>query len=347
MSNGFSCPVDEDNKDIITLAHGSGGRLTHQLIETIIQPALGNTRLDPLEDGAILPQLDQAVVMTTDSYVIAPTRFPGGDIGKLAICGTVNDLAMMGAKPLYLSLGFILEEGLLITEFKEIVLSIAQTAKAAGVSIVTGDTKVVEKGKGDKIFINTAGIGARPNSSRIGVDSIQAGDKVVVSGDIGRHGVAVMAARDPEAFDTPVISDIACLNSVVSALLEAGIDIHCMRDLTRGGLATASIELAQSSNLQFALDETSIPVDNSVKSICHVLGLDPLYIANEGRFALIIPEASVEHTLAVFAGIDNCKSAAVIGEVTEGKPGWATLRNAYGVSRRLDLLAGEQLPRIC
>ncbi|MBT8140623.1 MAG: hydrogenase expression/formation protein HypE [Gammaproteobacteria bacterium] len=343
----FSCPVEIDSNQIITLAHGSGGRLTRQLIEDVIKPALANVRLDPLEDAAILQQFEQTAVMTTDSYVISPIQFPGGDIGKLAICGTVNDLAMMGATPLYLSLGFILEEGLHIAELAAVVQSISQTAQAAGVAIVTGDTKVVEKGKGDKIFINTSGIGARENTCKIGTAEIRSGDKVIVSGDIGRHGVAVMAARDPQAFDTPVISDIACLNHVVTALIEEGIAIHCMRDLTRGGLATACIELAQSSALQFDLGETTIPVEEAVQSVCDVLGLDPLYIANEGRFVLIIPETCVERALAVFARFDNCKAAKVIGEVTEDKPGWATLRNAYGVSRKLDLLAGDQLPRIC
>ncbi|MGB5323951.1 MAG: hydrogenase expression/formation protein HypE [Pseudomonadales bacterium] len=343
----FSCPVDNDNNDIITMAHGSGGRLTRQLVEDVIKPALGNARLDPLEDAAILQQFAQTAVMTTDSYVISPIRFPGGDIGKLAVCGTVNDLAMMGAKPLYLSLAFILEEGLDISEFAAVVANIAQTAQAANVAIVTGDTKVVEKGKGDKIFINTTGIGSRENACKIGTGAIRPEDKIIVSGDIGRHGVAVMAARDPKAFDTAVISDIACLNHVVSALLEEDIDIHCMRDLTRGGLASACIELAQSSSLQFELEETVIPVDESVQSVCDVLGLDPLYIANEGRFALIIPGAFVERALAVLARFDNCKAACVIGAVTQGKRGWTTLRNAYGVRRKLDLLAGDQLPRIC
>lgn len=351
MSN-FSCPVDSTEAEIITLAHGSGGKLTSRLIETLLLPALGNSKLDPLEDGAVLENMDQSIVMSSDSFVVSPLFFPGGDIGELAVCGTVNDLVMMGATPKYLSLSFILEEGLAISELKAIIQSIAAAAEKAEVNIVCGDTKVVERGKGDKVFVNTTGVGFRAKESVIGVAGIQAGDALLISGDIGRHGLSIMMAREEFAldgleFEEPLQSDVDCLLSRVRALQEQSVDIHCMRDLTRGGLGTAAYELAGSSGLEFVLEENSVPIKNSVKALSQVLGLDPLFIANEGCFLLVVPSSEVDLSLQILNRFSEGQWARQIGFVESIGSGVATVKNRYGVKRRLDLPLGEQLPRIC
>jgi hydrogenase expression/formation protein HypE len=343
----LQCPAPAAERAEITMGHGGGGRLTEELISTIFRPAFSNPALEALHDGAVLEAGGARLAFTTDSHVVSPLFFPGGDIGKVAVNGTVNDLAMCGARPLWLSAGFVLEEGLPIEVLRRVVASMRAAAAAAGVSIVTGDTKVVERGKGDGLYVTTAGVGLVEHGLVVGPARIRAGDVVILSGDVGRHGIAVMAVREGLAFEGAIESDCAPLGFTVGALLAAGIDVHCLRDLTRGGLATALVELAEARGLELAVDEKSVPVCEEVRGACEILGLDPLYVANEGRFIAVVPEPLALATLAVLARTAPGGPPAVIGRVREAPSGEVMLRRFAGAERVLSRLSGEQLPRIC
>ncbi len=343
----LSCPVPPRADDFIVLAHGGGGRLTNQLIERVFLPAFACTPLEARHDGAVLNCNGLRLAFTTDSYVVRPLVFPGGTIGDLAVNGTVNDLAMCGARPLYLSAGFILEEGLSMEALRAIVESMRTAANRAGVQLVTGDTKVVDKGKGDGVFINTAGIGAVETSLEIGPAAVRAGDAIIVSGDLGAHGVAILSVREGLEFEAPIESDTAPLWAPVEALLHAGIEFHCLRDLTRGGLASAVNEIAAAARLGIEISETAVPVGEAVRGACEILGLDPLYVANEGRFVAFVHERDADRTLELMRGFPVCKDAARIGRAVESHSGTVTLESRIGGHRVLDMLSGEQLPRIC
>ncbi|MFZ0734835.1 MAG: hydrogenase expression/formation protein HypE [Candidatus Sulfotelmatobacter sp.] len=347
-SFNLSCPVPRVADDRIVLAHGGGGRLTHQLIEKIFMPAFSNAMLEQRHDGAVLPINGTRLAFTTDSFVVRPLIFPGGNIGDLAVNGTVNDLAMCGARPLYLSAGFILEEGLEMETLRTIVSSMHDAAANANVKLVTGDTKVVDKGKGDGIFINTSGIGVIEANVKISISpaSVQPGDVVIVSGDLGRHGIAILSVREGLEFESPILSDCANVWPPVEALLNAGIDVHCLRDLTRGGLATTLNEIASDRNVCIKLDETSMPVNEVVQGACEILGLDPLYVANEGRFAVFVPAAQADAALEIMKKVPVSEGAVRVGKVEEG-PGIVVLQSRIGGNRVVDMLSGEQLPRIC
>jgi len=344
---GVSCPVPITNQDFVTLAHGGGGRMMHNLLDRIVIPAFGNQPLESRHDGAVMDMNKGRLAFTTDSYVVHPLFFPGGDIGTLAVTGTVNDLAMCGARPLCLSAGLILEEGLPMATLERVVASMARTAKAAQVTIVTGDTKVVDKGKGDGLFLNTAGIGIVEHDLIIAPSRVQPGDAILLSGDVGRHGVAIMAVREGLQFETTIESDCAPLVEPVLALLAAGVDVHCLRDLTRGGLATTLIEIAESSRLHVGISERDIAVEENVCGACEILGLDPLYLANEGRFVAFVPAPQAEHALQVMRAHAVSSTAARIGSVSESPAALVTLRSRIGTKRILDMHSGEQLPRIC
>ncbi len=347
MAN-ISCPSIIEDTEVITLAHGSGGKQTSQLIEKIFLPAFSNDKLDMLHDGAVLDIPSSRIVFTTDSYVVQPLFFPGGDIGKLAVTGTLNDLAMCGAKPYYLSCSFIIEEGFLQSDLKRIVQSMKKEADAASVQIVTGDTKVIERQTGTNIFINTSGIGISMGKDPIHPHRIQKGDSIILSGDVGRHGMAIMAMREDLEFSTPLMSDCCTLVPMVEALLHHGIEVHCLRDLTRGGLATALVELAEASKMEFLIFEESIAVSQSVDSACEILGLDPLYVANEGRFVAFVPKHQEEEALRIMNGFLEGKEASLIGEVIDlSLSPAAVLKNSFGTQRYLYRLVGDQLPRIC
>jgi hydrogenase expression/formation protein HypE len=355
MSNEFNlnCPIPLSDHATVQLAHGGGGRLMRGLIEGMFLPAFASEedrsagRVVPLHDSAVL-ELDGArLAFTTDTFVVSPLFFPGGDIGRLAVFGTVNDLAMAGAKPLWLSAGFVLEEGLPMETLHRVVESMRRAADEAGVRIVTGDTKVVDRGKGDGIFINTAGVGAVPAGVEISPARVVPGDAVLLSGDLGRHGIAVMSVREGLRFEGALESDCASLAGVVAALIEAGAEIHCLRDLTRGGLAAALNEIADQAEVGIELDEASIPVAEPVAGACELLGLDPLYVANEGRMVAIVPAEAAEGTLEIMRREPVAAGSVVIGAVTHTHPGTVELRNPLGGGRIVDLLSGEQLPRIC
>ncbi len=344
----YACPVPVEEKEVITLSHGSGGRQTHQLIQTVFLPAFQNRWLEMLHDGAFLTVPDRDIVMTTDSYVVQPIFFPGGDIGKLAITGTVNDLAMCGAKPLYFSCSLILEEGFPIEDIRKVVDSMQREAKASGVHIVTADTKVIERTSGKNLFINTTGIGVKWSASPINPLQIREGDAILLSGDIGRHGMAVMAEREGLRFETPLLSDCALLAPAVEALLQGGIELHCLRDITRGGLATCLVELAESAQSNFLIEEETIPICNLVEGACEILGLDPLYVACEGRFVTFVPAGQVAQALAILARHDPLLPACQIGTVeSAGSLGSVTLQNGFGTERYLHRMMGSLLPRIC
>lgn len=343
----LSCPIPITEYPHIVLGHGGGGTLSHNLIEKMFIPAFGNTYLDARHDGAVFNVDKSRVAFTTDSYVVRPIFFPGGDIGSLAINGTVNDLAMCGARPLYLSAGFVLEEGLQMEALWKIVRSMADAAKTAGVSIVTGDTKVVDKGKGDQIFINTAGVGILESPRPMRPQDIRAGDAVLISGDIGRHGMAIMATRESLEFETTIESDCAPLADLVLNLIAEKLDIHCLRDLTRGGLASAVIEIAESAGLQIDLDEREILVSDPVRAACEVLGLDPIYVANEGRFVAFVPKKQADRALNIMREHKQGRGARCIGEVVDGRAGLVTIRTQIGTRGIVDMLSGDQLPRIC
>lgn len=350
QANAFTmtCPLPASDATHITLAHGGGGRRMQQLIETMFLPAFGNPTSEARHDSAVLAFGDDIkLAFTTDSYVVQPLFFPGGDIGTLAINGTVNDLAMCGARPCYLSAGFILEEGLPIETLEHVVQSMQYAATEAGVQLVTGDTKVVDKGKGDGLFINTAGIGAIEHPLSIAPSSVQPGDAILLSSDIGRHGMAIMATREGLEFETTIESDCAAVSSLVQALLDAGLTIHCMRDLTRGGLASALVEIAEAANLHLHIDEQAIPVQDEVRGACEILGLDPMYVANEGRFVCFVPADEVGTALAVMHAHPLGASACHLGHVNADMTGVVTMQSHIGTRRIVDMLSGEQLPRIC
>ncbi|MCS6976363.1 MAG: hydrogenase expression/formation protein HypE [Gemmatales bacterium] len=372
------CPSPSQEAERILLAHGGGGRLMHRLIESVFRPAFGNvTDLD----AAVVPSPSGRLAFTTDSFVVKPLFFPGGDIGSLAVQGTVNDLAMMGARPLWLSAGFILEEGLPMDTLKRIVASMQRAALEAEVQVVVGDTKVVEHGRCDGLYINTAGIGILEHDLSLGPQAVREGDAILLSGDVGRHGIAILAARNELEFDDPPRSDSAALARPVLDLLQAGVEVHCLRDLTRGGLATALVEIARSSGLHLHIHEEAVPVCDAVRGACELLGFDPLYVANEGCMVVILPESEAERALTRLRQHEVTAKAVRIGRVlgnpgadaresresggdpgadapgspclgadAPGSPkkgGVVTAQTALGSSRVLDMLSGEQLPRIC
>ena len=341
----MTCPLPLSDHPRIKMAHGGGGRMMQRLIEELFFAAFDNPVLRSGHDGAVLELPKGRPVMTTDSYVVRPLFFPGGDIGALAIHGTVNDLAMCGARPLYLSVSFILEEGLETETLWRVVQSMRAAACVTGIQIVTGDTKVVERGHGDGIYINTTGVGVIESEIQIRPERIKKGDLIIVSGDVGRHGMAVMGAREELAFTPPIESDCAPLWNTVANILDDGIDIHCLRDATRGGLCAVLNELAQASGLQFDVVENDIPLAANVRGACEVLGLDALQVACEGRFVAIVPKSDVERALEIMR--EQNDSASVIGRVTDGEAGLVTLQTPIGGRRILDMPAGELLPRIC
>jgi hydrogenase expression/formation protein HypE len=333
--------------EAILLAHGSGSRLSHELIEKIFLPPLANPLLAKLDDSAVF-DLSGRLAFTTDSYVVNPIFFPGGDIGKLAVCGTINDLAMSGAVPLYLSLSLIIEEGLTLSQLTKVVNSIKAAAEEAEVKIVTGDTKVVNRVSADKLlFINTSGIGIVPPGIDISGANAKIGDKVILSGTIGDHGIAVMSQREGLKFSVPVQSDCAPLNKLVSQMLEASSQIHCLRDPTRGGLATTLNELAKQSKVGIRIEEEKIPVRNGVRAACELLGFDPLYVANEGKLVAIVASDDAEKVLARMKRNHYGADASLIGEVTDEHKGKVIMKTLLGASRIVDMLSGELLPRIC
>ncbi|MDX1387297.1 MAG: hydrogenase expression/formation protein HypE [bacterium] len=329
------------------MAHGGGGRLMQQLLEKIFFQAFDNPILAEQQDSAILKTSKERLALTTDSYVISPLFFPGGDIGSLAVHGTVNDLAVSGARPLYLSASFILEEGLPMETLWKIACSMRKAADRAGVLIVTGDTKVVERGKGDGIFITTTGLGVLDHPTHLSPREIQPGDGIILNGDLGRHGMAIMAAREGLEFESTLESDSAPLNHLITNLIQAEIPLHCMRDLTRGGLASILVELAEASHTLMEIEEKEIPVGERVQGACEILGLDPLYVANEGRVVFFIPENAVAMTLSILQQDPLGKDATLIGRVIEKTEPEVRLKTKIGVARRISRLSGEQLPRIC
>ncbi|MGB2799671.1 MAG: hydrogenase expression/formation protein HypE [Dehalococcoidia bacterium] len=334
----------EDDK--ILLAHGSGGKLSHDLVEKGFLPSFDNPLLSKLDDSAVFDARGR-LAFTTDSYIVTPIFFPGGDIGKLAVCGTVNDLAMSGATPLYLSVSFIIEEGFSLSDLKTIVTSIQQATDEAGVKVVTGDTKVVNRGNADGLFINTAGVGIIPDGVDISGSNARVGDKVILSGPIGEHGIAIMSEREGLKFASPVISDCAPLNKLVSEMLEVSSQIHCLRDPTRGGLATTLNEFANQSRVGILIYEDAIPVQDAVRAACEMLGFDPLYVANEGRLVAVVAPDDTERVVKRMSQNKYAAEATVIGEITEEHPGRVIMRTRLGASRIVDMIVGELLPRIC
>lgn len=354
----LQCPLPLSQHRTVQLAHGGGGRLMRQLIEGLFRPAFeqddrlpdaahARVQKTPAHDAAVVEMAGARLAFTTDTFVVSPLFFPGGDIGRLAVFGTVNDLAMAGARPVVLSAGFVLEEGLPMETLQRVVRSMAEAARQAGVRIVTGDTKVVDRGKGDGVFINTSGVGLVPQGIEISPRRVSAGDAVLLSGDLGRHGLAVMSVREGLQFETELESDCAPLAELVQALLAAGQEIHCLRDLTRGGLAAALNEIAQDAGLGIELFEAAIPVCPAVAAACELLGLDPLYAANEGRLVAFVPAEAADRVLQIMQSHPDAPQPAVIGRVTREHPGIVELRSVLGGGRVLDLLSGEQMPRIC
>lgn len=333
--------------DIITLAHGSGGKLMHHLIREIFGEHFCNDILNQGDDAARIHCNGEKMAFTTDSFVISPIFFKGGDIGKLAVCGTVNDLAACGAKPLYLSCGFILEEGLPIAELDQVVTSMGETARECGVKIVTGDTKVVQKGAADKIFINTSGIGVIPDNVHISGANAKPGDKVIITGTIGEHGCSILLEREKLNISSTIKSDCAPLNKLVESIIDVTKDVHVMRDPTRGGVATTLNEIAVQSSVGIRLYEDRIPVRDEVKGVCELLGMDPLYMANEGKLLIITPEQSANAVLSVLKKDKYGQDACVIGEIIETPAKRVMMKTLTGGSRVVDMLVGDQLPRIC
>lgn len=341
----LQCPIPISEYPRVLLAHGGGGRLMHNLIEKMFGAAFSNDILMQGHDSAQIMLDGNKIAFTTDSYVVKPLFFPGGDIGSLAVNGTINDLAMSGAVPKYISLGLIIEEGFLMEDLWKVVQSIASAAKAAGVKIATGDTKVVDKGKGDGIFINTSGIGIIEHGLKISPLSIAPGDAIILNGDIGRHGIAIMAEREGLEFDHKIESDCAPLASIVNDILSAGIEVHCLRDLTRGGLSSTLNELAESRKCEIVIDETKVPVHEDVRGACEILGFDPMYVANEGKFIAIVKQKDAERCLDIMRSQNS--EAAIIGYVDSVDEAVVKLKSRIGTMRILDMLSGEQLPRIC
>jgi hydrogenase expression/formation protein HypE len=343
----WSCPAPLSAGGHVLLGHGSGGRLTAELVRGVFLAAFHNPILARMDDQAIVSIDGSRLAFTTDSFVVKPLFFPGGDIGSLAVHGTVNDLAMGGARPLFLSAAFLIEEGFSIETLRRIAASMQKAAAEAGVEIVTGDTKVVEKGSGDGLFINTSGLGFVPDGVRCSVDQARPGDRVLLSGPIGDHGIAILAQREGLEFDGAIASDSAALHTLVAAMLTASPEVRCMRDPTRGGVSSALNEIAAQSRTGIELEERAIPVREEVRGACEVLGLDPLYVANEGKLvAIVAPEAS-DRVLGAMRQHPLGAQAAIIGTVTESHPRMVTMKTTVGPSRIVDMLAGDQLPRIC
>ena len=342
-----SCPLPITDYPQVLLAHGGGGKLMHQLIGKLFVPAFRNPLLEAQCDATVFHLGGQRLAFTTDSYVVRPLFFPGGDLGSLSVHGTVNDLAMAGARPLYLSAAFIIEEGLPMETLWRIVSSMQQAAQKAGVQIITGDTKVVDKGKGDGLFINTAGVGILEHSLEIAPRKVQPGDAILVSGDLGRHGMAIMAVREGLAFESAIESDSAPLAEPVLKLLREGVEIHCLRDITRGGLTSVLNEIAEAASLTLQVEEKLIPVREDVRAACEILGLDPLQVACEGRFAAFVPERETERALEILRAQPESGGACRIGRVSDQHTPKVLLKSTIGAQRILDMPTGEQLPRIC
>ena len=339
--------ISELEFDAISLGHGSGGLMTRELLDQIIFKVFNNPYLGQKHDGSLI-RVEGELAISTDSFVVSPVFFKGGNIGELAVNGTVNDVAMCGAMPKYLSLAFIVEEGLPISEFVTIVRSVKETADRCGVQIITGDTKVVEKGKGDKIFINTTGFGEVHPRANISANRIQPGDKIIVNGDIAQHGMAIMSQREGLEFESSIVSDTTNLNFLVRDLLDHyGEKIHMLRDPTRGGLASVLSEIAGDINLGVTLSETALPVEKQVAAACEILGLDPLYVANEGLFVTIVDQTVADEVLQLMRADDKGKNAVVVGEITSEHPGKVVLHSGIGGKRIISPMIGEQLPRIC
>jgi hydrogenase expression/formation protein HypE len=353
--DGWTCPIPGGPPSQVLLGHGSGGRLTADLIRQVFLPAFANETLEALEDQATLPFLikeheksnGSRLAFTTDSYVVRPIFFPGGDIGRLAVNGTINDLAVGGARPLFLAAAFILEEGLPMADLRRVVHSMGEACKEAGVKLVTGDTKVVDRGKGDQIFITTTGIGLLPAGRSLSIKAAQPGDRILLSGMMGDHGVTIMSLREGIDFETALESDTAPLTELVEVMLEACPTIRCMRDPTRGGLASALNELAAASHVGVKLSEAALPIRREVRAACEMLGLDPLYVANEGKLIAIVPTADTEKVLTAMRRHPLGKDAALVGEVVAEHPGIVTLKSVIGGERVVSMLMGDQLPRIC
>lgn len=353
------CPLPTGASRTVQLAHGGGGRAMHRLIEEVFMPAFDPQGTSARHDSAVMALDGVRLAFTTDTYVVSPLFFPGGDIGKLAVFGTVNDLAVAGAKPMFLSVGFVLEEGLPLDVLTRVVQSMREAAQVAGVALVTGDTKVVDRGKGDGIFVNTAGIGTVAPQVDVRPARVQPDDVVLLSGDIGRHGVAIMSVREGLEFESPPESDCAPLHELAAAVLQAGgSDVHCMRDLTRGGLASALNEIAEATGAEISIDEAAVPVSDQVAGACSLLGLDPFYVANEGRMVTFVAPQCAEAVLSAMRSVPVGQGAAPVGHVSGPRTGDAdphapsacgrvVLRTVLGNTRLLDMLTGEQLPRIC
>ena len=343
----FSCPAPHSARDTVLLGHGSGGSLSSDLVRRIFLPAFQNPALTRLDDQAIVSVNGSRLAFTTDSFVVKPLFFPGGDIGSLAVHGTVNDLAMGGAKPLFLSAAFILEEGLSMAVLEQVVRSMHEAANVTGVQIVTGDTKVVERGSGDQLFINTTGIGIVPNELNLSANRAQPGDKVLLSGTIGDHGIAILAHREGLEFESKIQSDSGALHGLVADMLAVSSQIRCMRDPTRGGLSSALNEIAVQSSVGIELTESKIPVREEVRGACELLGLDPLYVANEGKLIAIVAPEVADLILGAVRQHPLGKNSNIIGSVSGNRPGLVTMRTGLGTTRIVDMLPGDQLPRIC
>ncbi|MEP0804854.1 MAG: hydrogenase expression/formation protein HypE [Chloroflexota bacterium] len=345
---GAACAPPLLHGEQIVMGHGAGGRMSQQLIQRAFLPAFQNPALSAGNDAAlVMPDARQRLSISTDAHVVSPLFFPGGDIGRLAVCGTVNDVAMLGAKPLYLTAGFILEEGLPMDTLRRVIKSMRAAAEEAGVQIVAGDTKVVQKGKADGLYITTAGVGVVREGVDVSGANARAGDAVILSGTIGDHGIAVLGARGELGFQSGIQSDVAPLNHLIEAMLEASPNIHVLRDPTRGGLATTLNEIAAQSNVSILLDENTLPVHPEVAAACEMLGFDPLYIANEGKVVCILPREEAEKVLGVMRKTRYGEGAVIIGEVTAEPKGRVLLKTSIGSTRVVDMLAGEMLPRIC
>ncbi|MCL4266707.1 MAG: hydrogenase expression/formation protein HypE [Anaerolineae bacterium] len=344
---GWMCPMPLRSYPHIVMGHGGGGKLSAELVEHLFVPAFRNDKLEALGDAAVFSLNAARLAMSTDSFVVRPLFFPGGNIGDLAVNGTVNDISMSGARPLYLSVGFIIEEGLPMQTLARIVDSMAAAAAKAGVALITGDTKVVDKGHGDGVYINTSGIGLIPDGLEIGPDRARPGDVVILSGTIGDHGMAIMSAREGLGFESLIVSDTAALNGLIATMLQVCPQIHVLRDPTRGGVASSLNEIAQRSGVGIVLDEKKIPVHQSVHSACELLGMDPIYVANEGKLLAIVPADQAEAVVAVMRGHELGRDRAVIGQVFAEHPGLLMAKTGIGGTRVIPMQIGEQLPRIC
>lgn len=347
IATGAYCPTPLPHDETIVMGHGSGGKLSHDLIRKLFLPAFTNPMLAAGDDSALVPVSCNRLALSTDSHVVYPLFFPGGDIGRLAVCGTVNDLAMLGAQPLALTAGFILEEGLDLNTLQTVIVSMHNAAAEAGVKIVAGDTKVVQKGKGDQIYINTSGLGLIPDGVHISGNNAQPGDVVILSGTMGDHGLAVLRARGDLGFDADIESDVAPLNHLVAHLLTLSENIHVLRDPTRGGVATTLNEIARQSNVAIVLDQRTLPVRPAVAAACEMLGFDPLYIANEGKLLAFIARADADAVLAAMRARPESRDAVIIGEVKDAPKGRVLMKTPLGSTRVVDMLMGELLPRIC